>query len=162
MKGTVVHKCEITFSGDDDLFQDYLRKCSDEIVQHGRIYYVGYDYEMADFTVPNFEGGPSAELMSFFTLSAPTDQRLSGSNPVRSVKYRKEHPNHPMHLLVMNRQIERSISDMFYKAFGKHLYVNRAGGSEVELFIGDTGFDSRPPMTSVQRDFASSRVNPNH
>jgi hypothetical protein len=142
--GVVVHRCKLLFSGDDALFQPYLRECSHKVMQHGTIHYVGYDYEIPDFKIPNFDEGPSQSLKSFFTLTAPTDRRLSGSNPVNSIRYRKEHPSHPMHLLVVSRETERSVSDAFYKAFGKQLYVNRAGGSEVDLYIGDATFDAKP------------------
>ncbi len=142
-------------TGSEEDFKNLVKTKSSLIIRFSEMRWVGYKYEIRDGRFPNFRDGNSDEVRDFFALRIPTDTRLSGSDPVKSIAFRKEPPTHPMHLLILNRKIEEKISSIFHQAFGQYLYVNRAGGADVELFVGDKPAQALPsdPFSPEAMDF---------
>jgi len=147
---TVVHKCTLDIAGSKDDLVAHIKSHSQKIFTPERIEFVGYNFEIRQFELDYLMDCPRGALKSFFSLYCRTDERLSGSDPVKSISYRKARPSHPMHVLVMDKKIEALASSAFHSAFGKYLHVNRAGGNEVELYISDIEFDAKP-----QDDFSN-------
>lgn len=160
----VIKSCSANKLGTNRDFISYLKSQSQQIYKHGELRYVGYKYEFRAALLPDFLDSKSSDIRDFFVLRCSTDDRLNGSNPVRSISYRKEQPSHPIHLLVMDRELERRIGAHFNEAFGKSLYVNRAEGSEVSLYVGDDAVNEIPQdaFSAEAKEFFASKAHSLH
>lgn len=76
-------------------------------------------------------------LARFFCHLLTADERLQGANPPGSIAVVREPPTHPVHYLLRDERLERTLSDQFKHAFGVDLIVNRVGGSQVPLHVGN-------------------------
>ncbi len=132
----VVRSIKTSTYGTSEQFREHVRENSQIASVYGDLKYVGYNYAFRVSELDTIDLGRSEKVRDFFVLRCSTDDRLSGSNPVKAIAYRKDQPSHPMHLLVMDREVEKRISAGFSQAFGHHLYVDRAGGADVALYVG--------------------------
>lgn len=147
----VIRECEVRRVGTDDELHKHIVSSSQLILHYSVPKYVGYKFQI-DTKLPNFKDS-DASIRDFFVLRCDTDSRLSGSQPVKSIAYRKEAPTHPIHLLVMDRDLEAKIGSVFYDAFSNYLYVSRAGGAEVGLFVSNT-----PRKDTIKDDFSEESI----
>jgi len=76
-------------------------------------------------------------LSNMFINLLNTEQRLSSSNPSPSFDRRINVPSNPIQILYSDDRKEKEISDFFYTAFEKHLIVDRGGGNNIPLKVGD-------------------------
>lgn len=65
-----------------------------------------------------------------------TENRVNFSNNVESKDFYKDKPNHPIHLMYLDENIELSISEYFKKAFNLDLVVDRFAGNSIHLKVG--------------------------
>ncbi len=72
-----------------------------------------------------------------FCKRIPTETRISDSDPVAAINFLDELPQHPIHLLFEDDELEGRISSYFRKAFGEDLNVNISAGSHWPLFVGE-------------------------
>jgi energy-coupling factor transporter ATP-binding protein EcfA2 len=151
----VIQSMEPRKIGDASQFTQHVKEISQRIFRYQQILWVGYKYEIRDSRINSSWTELSAEARDFFVLRVPTDTRLSGSDATKSIAYRYEPPSHPMHAVVLDRDVERKIGELFHQAFGKYLYVNRAGGADVELFVGNKSIVDLPsdPFSTEAMDF---------
>jgi hypothetical protein len=158
----VISSCEDQRDGSDIDFKNYVKSKSQSIFKYDDEKYVGYKYEFRVRFFPSFSGDHNSDIRDFFVLRCSTDDRLTGSDPIRSISYRKEQPSHPIHLLVMDREIEKRISNNFNSAFGQYVYVSRAGGSEVSLYVGNKPIEELPddPFSAESVEFFSKECHP--
>lgn len=77
-----------------------------------------------------------ADHAGLFVQLLRTDDRLGLVGPVPSIS-EQDTAQHPVHDLYRDVTHEQNISSQFKSAFGKNLYVQRGGGSEVTLHIGE-------------------------
>ena len=90
-------------------------------------------------------------LAKLFVSRLTTDERLSASNPVSTVNFRKGAASHPIHILQVDTDVENNVSTQFKRAFGQNLTVDRFGGSHVGLLVGNT-----PPLDSGEDRISNS------
>ncbi len=67
----------------------------------------------------------------------PTETRISDSDPVAAINLLDELPQHPIHLLFRDDELEARISGYFRKGFSEDLVVDISAGSHLPLFIGE-------------------------
>lgn len=161
----VVDSIRVDKAGDAESFSDYVKSKGQFVTEYGTPHYVGYKYKIrASELAEIYNRPPSDDVRDFFVLRCSTDDRLSGSNPVKSIAYRREQPTHPIHLLVMDRELESKIGDSFSRAFGQHLFVNRAGGSDVTLYVSDNRASGLPndAFSDESIRFFEEKANPLH
>lgn len=83
------------------------------------------------------QGGTSLHTLSrFFCHLLTADERLQAANPAQSIAVVREPPVHPTHYLIRDDKLEQRLSNQFRKAFGVDLVVNRGGGSQIPLHVG--------------------------
>ena len=76
------------------------------------------------------------QLAKFFVKQLDTRDRLNLCNPVGVID-RDEPKAHPLHYLANSPELRKRINKSFYEAFGQHLQVERFGGKNNFLRIGD-------------------------
>jgi hypothetical protein len=76
-------------------------------------------------------------LTRFFCNLLSADQRLALSNPAQNIAYITDAPSAPQHYLYRDEGLERRLSSQFRAAFGVDLIVNRVGGNQVPLHVGN-------------------------
>lgn len=80
---------------------------------------------------------PLHGLARFFCHLLTADERLQAANPPQSIAIVREPPSHPVHYLIRDEALERRLSEQFRKAFGIDLVVNRVGGNQIPLHVGE-------------------------
>ncbi len=73
----------------------------------------------------------------FFAKRLTTESRILDSNAAPAIALFQSPPTHPIHILLMNPDLSRDISDKFRHAFGSDLTPFRAGGSNFPLYVGE-------------------------
>ena len=76
-----------------------------------------------------------AGLAPFFCHMFDTETRLALVRPPENQPFTAA-PTHPIHLIQFDSDIEKEVSDRFYRAFGVQLVLNRNAGSTVPLHCG--------------------------
>lgn len=76
------------------------------------------------------------QLVRFFVKLIDTHDRLNQCKPIGVIE-RDEPKTHPLHYLARNPNIRKKIDNSFFEAFGEHLQVERFGGKNNFLRIGD-------------------------
>jgi ABC-type ATPase involved in cell division len=93
-------------------------------------------------------------LRGHCTYLVNTENRLLITNPVQSIDFVNQLKQHPFHYLYDDDALETEISNVFSKAFGTDLVVNRFGGTPIPLHVG-----RRPHSISafnVDREFRTA------
>lgn len=72
----------------------------------------------------------------FFTKRLATEGRIQDSNAAPALALFHSPPTHPIHILLMDPDLSKNISEKFQHAFGKDLTPFRAGGSSFPLYVG--------------------------
>lgn len=75
-------------------------------------------------------------LSNFFCHLLAADERLSSANPPGNISLARQAPQHPIHYLQRNDELEQRLSAQFRSAFGHDLIVHRNAGNEVPLHVG--------------------------
>jgi hypothetical protein len=89
----------------------------------------------------------------FFSTRLATEDRITASNPAGSIALYEQPPSHPIHLLLQDSALAKTISDLFKRAFGKDLIVFRAGGSSFPLYVGN-----KPALAAGEDELMKSYV----
>lgn len=101
--------------------------------------YKGYKFNVYEQNAKsywsNYQNGLS-ELVSVFVNTLTTEERLKAANPPKNIKLTSQAPQHPIHFLQKNDNLERQFSEYFRQAFGTDLIVHRNAGDEVPLYVG--------------------------
>ena len=101
----------------------------------------GLGYRLSLQNVDYFWTQQLGELTPFFCLRIATETRITGSDPVASISFIDEPTTHPVHMLHQSGALEQRISELFFQAFGQHLFVNRLGGRTIPLMVGQASAD---------------------
>lgn len=102
-------------------------------------FYNGYGYSIHSGWLDNLTSDSYSgmeQLVSFFVKRLDTRDRLNQCGPVGVID-RDEPKSHPLHYLVNDADLRRKIDDCFYEAFGEHLQIERYGGKNNFIRIGD-------------------------
>ncbi len=101
--------------------------------------YQGYKFSVHEQNAKvwwiQFKNGLS-DLASVFVNTLTTEERLRAANPPTSIKITSQAPQHPIHFLQKNDNLEKKFSEYFKQAFGADLVVHRNAGNEVPLYVG--------------------------
>jgi len=88
-------------------------------------------------------------LTPFFCKLLNAEGRLAAVNPANNIALGKDAPNHPIHYLQLDDDLEQRISEQFKKAFDQDLVVHHKAGSIVPLHVGTR------PVLPLTKDRAS-------
>lgn len=76
------------------------------------------------------------QIKTFFIKQLSTRDRLNQCNPIGVID--RDAPKlHPLHYLASNPELRTKINNSFYEAFGQHLQVERYGGQNNFLRLGE-------------------------
>lgn len=76
-------------------------------------------------------------LARWFCHLLSADERLQICSPPGNIALARDNPSHPIHFLLRDDRVEKSLSAKFRKAFGVDLIVHRNAGSQVPLHVGE-------------------------
>jgi energy-coupling factor transporter ATP-binding protein EcfA2 len=96
----------------------------------------------------------------FFVKRLTTEGRIQDSNAAPALALFHSPPTHPIHILLMNPDLSKDISDKFRHAFGKDLTPFRAGGSTFPLYVGEKPA-VLPGKDELSREFVEALQNSN-
>jgi energy-coupling factor transporter ATP-binding protein EcfA2 len=141
LKQEIIEKITIETIGTLSDLQEHLKGISVDKSQfdsgnfNGFRFNVYIPHEKDKWDNPNTTGLNS--LYHVFANTLNTEQRLSAANPAKSIKITSDVPQHPIHFLQKDPELEKFISNLFRQAFGTDLIVHRNAGSEVPLYVGE-------------------------
>ena len=135
--GTVVKMTDFSESGTAKDLESFVKEHA--ILEHsaGQSTYRGYRFTLSSKQIRQRWGSNRSIFASLFCLQLSTGSRLRDSDPASGIAFRKEPANHPIHMLFLDAGLEARISQYFFRAFGAHLVVDRLGGKEVPLLVGE-------------------------
>lgn len=96
----------------------------------------------------------------FFAKRLTTEGRIQDSNAAPNIALFQAPPSHPIHILLMNPELAKEISNKFRHAFGKDLTPFRAGGGNFPLYVGDKPAVS-PGKDELSREFIEALLTSN-
>ena len=120
-----------------DKFEKTIKELSSFNKQNNNYY--GYGYSINSGWIPNLTANSFSgmeQLESFFIKQLNTRDRLKQCDPVGVID-RDEPKTHPLHYLVNRADLREKIDKSFFDAFGEHLQVERYGGKNNFLRIGN-------------------------
>ena len=90
-------------------------------------------------------------LTHWFCHLLSADERLKICNPVNNIDFTNDNPDHPIHFLMRDDQLETKLSARYRKAFGVEIIVHRNAGNKIPLYVG-----TRPvPVKALSEDRVS-------
>ncbi len=98
---------------------------------------LGVTAHQTDFESAWDEGQMFGNASRFFVHLLTTEERLSAANPANQIRLTTDPPVHPLHFLQKDDALEKTISDIFRKAFNKDFVIHRNAGSQVPALVGD-------------------------
>lgn len=135
--GLVIKHATMRKVGTTDDLRAYLevkaQKSGDSVhLQYGGI---GYNIHHAHL---NYFDNPQDRhpVAPFFAKRLTTEGRIQDSNAAPGLALFRSPPTHPIHILLMDPDLSKDISDKFQHAFGKDLTPFRAGGNSFPLYVG--------------------------
>lgn len=132
----VVKKIEFEIEGIDK-FEASIKKLS--TFDKNNSYYSGYGFSIYSGWIGNVASNSFSgieQLVGFFVKQLDTRDRLNQCDPVGVID-RDEPKAHPLHYLANSPELRKRIDKSFYEAFGQHIQVERFGGKNNFLRIGD-------------------------
>ena len=102
------------------------------------LHYGGIGYNIHHTNLKYFDNQTDRHPVApFFAKQLTTESRITDSNAAPGIALFQDPPNHPIHLLLMDKTLSKDISEKFKHAFGKDLTPFRAGGNKFPLYVGD-------------------------
>jgi hypothetical protein len=132
----VVKQVEFEIEGVDK-FEGTIKKLSSFNKNNG--YYSGYGFSIHSGWIGNLKSNSFSgmeQLASFFVKQLDTRDRLNQCDPVGVID-RDEPKAHPLHYLANSPELRKKIDKSFYEAFAQHLQIERFGGKNNFMRIGD-------------------------
>lgn len=147
----IVKQIEYEIEGADK-FEQSIKRLS--TFNKNNSFYNGYGFSihsgwLGSLSPNSFNG--MEQLTSFFVKQLDTRDRLNQCDPVGVID-RDEPKAHPLHYLANNPELRKQIDKNFYEAFGQHLQVERFGGKNNFLRIGDDIKRLEGPDVSLDED----------
>ena len=135
--GFVVRKAELLKEGNSESLRAYLEANAQKNGDIGNIHYGGIGYNVHHSHLQCFDQSADRHLVApFFAKRLVTEGRITDSNAAPAVALYHDPPSHPIHLLLMDENLAKDISEKFRHAFGEDLIPFRAGGSTFPLYVG--------------------------
>jgi energy-coupling factor transporter ATP-binding protein EcfA2 len=136
-KTVVISSAEFERTGDVESIRCLLDRRFSSLHQNGDTLYSFWGVQIWEQSIDNQWSNQLGDLSKLFVSHLSTDERLSDSNPVKAVNFRKGAVSHPIHIMQYDTDVEDRTSEQFQRAFGVDLLVDRFGGSDVGLLAGE-------------------------
>jgi len=136
--GGVIKSATLTRRGSVEDVLAMVRTHGQRRGHDGQPEYAGFRFHIVEQNIRSFWGtGDNDQLFySLFVMRIGTETRITDSNPQASISVLDQAPQHPIHVLAMQDGVERKLSGMFRRAFGKDLIVFHGGGQQWPLLVG--------------------------
>jgi len=135
--GVVVKDATLDKVGTSADLKSYLEAKSQKSSDKTNLHYGGIGYNIFHGHIGFFDKPIDRHPVApFFAKRMNTESRLQDSNPAPALELFRAPPTHPIHLLLMDEDLSKQISDKFHHAFGKDLTPFRGGGSSFPLYVG--------------------------
>lgn len=123
---------------DEDLIAWLDENCDKRWVSGQEYYYHSGGGQTYKSNVPHYwaAGPPYQDLGPFFVLFAGGEGRLGAASAASSIDFLTQPPQHPLHSLYMDPELEEKISGICARAFGAPLTLNRHAGAALYLHVG--------------------------
>ena len=139
-QGKVILTLNLSKEGDENDLITFLETFSQKEFNTNPLpFYKGLGFSIYESNAKTYwnESNGISELVKVFANVLSTEDRLGASNPADNIKLTVDAPQHPIHFLQKNDNIEKQFSSYFRLAFGLDLIVHRNAGREVPLYIGN-------------------------
>ena len=136
--GHVVKNATMTQKGTQKDLRTYLEAKAQKSGNNTDLHYGGIGYNIHHTHLNYFDNPKDRHPVApFFAKQLTTERRLTDSNAAPGIALFQSPPTHPIHLLLMDQDLSKDISDKFKHAFGKDLTPFRSGGNKFPLYVGD-------------------------
>jgi len=138
-KTNIITEIKYNLEGNENSLIDFFDKNALKESDGSSIRYKGLGFNIGSSAVKqNWQEKTKgiSNLVDVFTTTLTTEERLKAANPAESIKLTSEPPEHPIHFLQMNDNIEGFFCQYFNQAFGIDLILHRNAGGEVPLYVG--------------------------
>ncbi|GGF26565.1 hypothetical protein GCM10011611_35760 [Aliidongia dinghuensis] len=157
--GVVITSATTRKAGTVDDLRAFLEQNSQKSGNAESPHYGGIGYNINERNLHYFDQvGDRRPVAPFFARRLPTETRIKDSDAAPAIALFQSPPTHPIHMLLMDKNLTADISAKFRHAFGQDLTPFRAGGSSFPLYVGTkpvlkTGMDelSREFIEELQR-----------
>ena len=135
--GEVIKDASKRKVGTRDDLRAYLEANAQKTDSNGNVLYGGVGYNIYENHLIYFDHETNLyNVANFFFTRLATEGRIQASNAAPALAFFDAPPTHPIHLLLMDPDLSKSISEKFKHAFGMDLTPFRAGGSSFPLYVG--------------------------
>lgn len=136
--GLVIKGATMRKVGTQDDLRAYLDTKAQKSGDSVNLHYGGIGYNIHHTHLQYFDRPTDRHPVApFFAKRLATEGRIQDSNAAPALALFQSPPTHPIHILLMDPDLSRDISDKFQHAFGKDLTPFRAGGSNFPLYVGE-------------------------
>jgi ABC-type multidrug transport system ATPase subunit len=124
--------------GTTDDFAAFLAKNGRRVIETNGVWYRGLGFNLPEGQIRLFNDQPGSfrHLLPFFLYQVQTINRQQQSDQAHGIVLYRDPPQHPIHLLMEDQDLEAEISALFRRAYGKDLIPFRAGVSQYPLYVG--------------------------
>lgn len=136
----IIQKIDISKTGEfADLLVQIIASCSVS-GSEPNLYFKGNGFEFNETNARNAWNSITKGLqvmLNFFTKSIPAVERLSMINSPSRIHQVKGTPEHPIHFLYKDENLEKEFSGYFRQAFGTDLIIHRNAPTNIPLYVGE-------------------------
>jgi len=159
--GLVIKSASMKKVGNRDDLQTYLEAKAQRTGDGANFSYAGIGYSIHHSFISSFDHENNRhQVAPFFAKHLSTESRIMDSNAAPALALFHAPPTHPIHLLLMDPDLSKDISDKFRHGFGADLTPFRAGGSNFPLYVGEK--PARPPdKDELSKEFIDTLLRTN-
>lgn len=134
----VIVNADLKKVGEVEDFVTFLRR-----VGHKTEHYPNYNFNIGhanydiDSVGKTWESNDAKNFGNLFIQYMMTENRITHSNSIQSQDFSQEAPHHPIHFMYLDEKLENKISSFFKYAFNLDLIVDRFGGNQIYLRVGE-------------------------
>jgi ABC-type cobalamin/Fe3+-siderophores transport system ATPase subunit len=135
-KTMVFNQIELSRMGSLEDIESLLQVYGQKYITNGISVYSGYGFQVQEKHIDHYWSIQLGQLAGLFIAHLNTESRITASNSVELIDVYTQAPQHPIHLLYADDELEIRISNYFRRAFGQELILDRAAGSKATLLVG--------------------------
>lgn len=141
--------------GSSNDLRAYLEKHSQQTGSFADLRFSGIGYNIHHSHITYFDNPTDRHpVASFFGAHVATETRITGANAAGAISLHRDPPSHPIHLMLADPILEKTISNHFRNAFGEELVVLHSGGSSFPLYVG-----KKPVLKRNENELSKRYVN---
>jgi len=154
--GLVIKGATMRKVGTQNDLRAYLDAKAQKSGDRDQLHYGGIGYNIHHSHMKYFdEPSDRHPVAHFFAKRLTTEGRIQDSNAAPTIALFQAPPTHPIHVLLMDPDLSRDISNKFQHAFGKDLTPFRAGGSNFPLYVGKKP-ETPPGKDELSKEFVEA------